>query len=180
MYKLIFKGRDIDPIFIDDEKGKQVWQAWVDNKQARMVLGNTAFYSGDIKQITKVVKTEAETARVVDKEEKQYLDFREKMLSLSLEKRANIMRIANMVWKSHTKDEMPENIKAEIKARQLAYFKENPKCIYANPKIYKDLIPKLKMQREIDNTKPIGNLVATSMMRLLENIVQTDLQYSIK
>lgn len=181
MYKIIFKGVGIEPMFVDDNKGKIVMESWVGDKKARMVLGNTAFFTGDIKQITKLEKSEAEVAaQTPNLVEQQYLEFRQKMLGLSIEKRATIMRIAKMIWNSHTKAEMPDDLKEQIKARQLTYFTENPNCIYANPKVYKDLIPKFLPLAHLDDFKPIQNVVPKLTLKMVEQLVQTDLQYSIR
>lgn len=181
MYKIIFKGMGIEPIFTDDIKGKIVMDSWIEDKKARMVMGSVAFFTGDIKQIIKIEKTEAEAAsEKPNLLEKDYQDFRDKMLTLSIEKRANILRLAKMVWKSHTTAEMTDEIKEKIIARQREYFVENPKCIYANPKVYRDLIPKYAHLRELDSFKPIQNIIPVMTLRMVENLVQTDLLYSTR
>lgn len=180
MYKITFKGMSSEPLFVEDAKGKVVMDTWIADKKARMVLGNTAFFTGDIKQITKIEKTEAELAPSVTSQETEYLEFRKKMLSLPIEKRAGILRIPKMIWASHTKQEMADDVKEQIKARQLTYFTENPKCIYANPKVYKDLITKYQPIAQLEDYKPIQNIVPKAMLRIIEELVRTDLQYSVR
>jgi len=181
MYKIIFKGMGNEPLFIDDTKGKVVMETWVADKKAKMVIGNTAFYTGDIKQITKVEKSEAEAAPQINTQvEKEYTEFRKKMLALPIEQRAGIIRIPKMIWASHTKLEMPEEVKQKIKERQLAYFTENPNCIYANPKVYRDLIAKHLPQASVENMSPIQNVIPKAMLRLAEEMIRTDLMYSVK
>ena len=182
MYKIIFKGMGTEPFFVeDDAKGKIIMDSWVEDKKARMVFKNTAFFTGDIKQIIKIEKSEAEIAATKPNViENDYLDFRSKMLSLPIEKRAGILRLAKMIWNSHTKSEMPDDLKEQIRSRQLAYFTENPNCIYANPKVYKSLIPKYLPIKQIDVFKPVQNILPTLTLKMVESLVQTDLQYSIK
>lgn len=184
MYKITIRGQE--PVFVEDKQGKLLWECWTEVDGApklstKVVVGNVAFYASDIRSINKVVKSEAELApnrnNVADAE---YLEFRQKMLALTVEQRANIMRIPNMIWKSCTKAEMPEHVKTEIKARQLAYLKENPKCMYANPKVYRELIENPHFRRNIENMSPIQNIIPSAFMRLIENLIQTDLQYSIR
>lgn len=182
MYKIIFKGVGIDPIFVeDDSKGKIIMDSWVEDKKTRMVFKNTAFFTGDIKQIIKLEKSAAEMSKgMPDNVENEYLDFRKKMLSLSLESRASIMRIPKLVWSAHSESVMPDEVKEQIKERQLAYFTENPNCIYANPKIYRDLIPPRAMRSQVEDMKPIQNVFGASALRFIENMIQTDLVYSAK
>lgn len=182
MYKIIFKGVGIEPIFVeDDNKGKIIMDSWVEDKKARMVFKNTAFFTGDIKQIIKIEKSEAEVASSLPNAvETEYLDFRKKMLGLSIDARASIMRIPKIIWKAHTDSEMPDEVKQKIKERQLAYFTENPKCIYANPKVYRDLIPNRAMRSQIEDMKPIQNVFGASALRFIENMIQTDLIYSAR
>lgn len=182
MYKIIFKGVGIEPIFVEDDvKGQIIMDSWVNDKKARMVFKNTAFFTGDIKQIVKLEKSEAELSKgMPDSIEKEYLEFRSKMLSLPIEKRANILRLVKMIWAAHTELPLTDEIKEKIIERQLAYFKENPKCIYANPKVYRDLIPRFIDKKQIESLNPIQNTIPALTLRLVETLVQTDLRYSLR
>ena len=181
MYKILFKGKDMEPLLVDDTKGQIVWDSWIANDKARMVLGKIAFFTGDIKQIVKIEKSEAEVASTLPNTvELEYLEFRKKMLGLSIEKRSGILRIAKMIWNSHTKAEMPEELKQQIKEKQLAYFTENPTCIYANPKVYKPLIPKYLHLAKLDDFNPIQNVIPAMTLKMVEQLIQTDLQYSVR
>lgn len=179
MIKITFRGKE-EPIFVDDVKGQRVWDEWLAGNKARIVVDNMAFIVSDIKNIVKVEKTQAELAQKPTRQEDEYMAFRRKMLALSLESRAEIIRIAKLIWSSHTKKEMPDDIKNEIKKRQLAYFKQHPNCIYANPTIYRDLIPEKGFDRGIDELEPIQNIVTTSLLRMIQNNIQTDLIYAGK
>ena len=181
MYKINFKGMNSEPLFIDDEKGEKIQAAWIDNKTARIVAKNFAFNTADIKNITKVEKTAAETAPEIAKGvEEEYLTYRKNMLSLSIEKRAGILRIPKMIWLSVSKEEMPEALKAKIVEKQLAYFTEHPNCIYTNPKVYRDLMPTFIGKKQIDVFKPFSNLMPTNTLRMVEGLIQTDLTYSVR
>lgn len=175
MYKIKLKGRD-EPIIIKDDTGKMLRERWIENKlPARLVTENMAFLSTDIKSIEKIQRTEAEAPRDNSQNDAEYLAFRKKMLDLPIEARANIMRIPNLIWAAHTRKVMPEDVKEEIKARQLKYLAENPNCMYANPKVYRDLIPKAVTHLTIDEMNPIQNVVAAATLRLVQNIIQNDL-----
>lgn len=180
MFRITIRGQD--PIFLEDGPGSDLFKKWSNDEKLPMKItaGNIAFFTADIRNIARIQKGAAELAPKTDTQEAEYQAFRRKMLDLTIEQRANIMRIANMVWASHTKDEMGEDTKKEIKARQLAYFKENPNCMYANPKIYRDLMPKPRYTQNIESLTPLSNILPTSMMRMIENVIQTDLQYSAR
>ena len=179
MYKITFKGKDIEPVFVEDEKGKQVWDIWLQNKTARIVVNNSAFSTSDIKNISLMEKTRAEIYKPeTTQQNADYDSFRKKMLSLSIEQRAQILRIPKLVWESSTNEIMTDEVKEKIKARQLAYFKENPNCIYTNPHAYQDLIPRNNFAPSFDGVKKISNLVGASMLGLISNAIATDLQYA--
>jgi hypothetical protein len=176
MYKIIFKGRDIEPIFLEDDKGKIVWDTWTSDINTRIVSGNHAFYTGDIKFINKVAKSESESAKDPVKQSQEYSEFRRKMLSLTIKQRAEILRIPKMVWASHTLEPMPEEIKEQIKSIQLEYLTENPNCIYCNPIKYQHLIPKpIPSIVSKDKMKCIKDVTPVSMMGFISNIIQADL-----
>jgi hypothetical protein len=180
MYKITFKGRDIEPIFLEDEKGKVVLNAYLENKTLRLVADNQVFNTGDIKFIRLVDKGRSETnCRDTTKQSTDYDCFRSKMLSLSPEQRANILRFPKLVWKSCCGEEMPEQVKDEIRDRQLKYFIQNPNCIYANPAIYRDLIPKRLPRADKKGIQSVGEMVGLSMMRVIENAIITDWQLSL-
>ncbi len=180
MYKLTFKGKDIEPIFLDDEKGKAVMDAYLGNKSVRLVANNQAFNTSDIKTIHLVEKTRSEMyARDTSNPNREYDEFRKKMLSLSFEQRANILRLPKIVWQASTDQEMTDDVKEKIKARQLTYFQEHPKCIYANPHCYQDLVPKRNGEVIRDGVKNINQIVGASMLRFVENAIATDLELSL-
>jgi len=181
MYKLVFKGSGIDPIFLEDEKGKVIMDAYLNNKSMRLIANNQAFNTSDIKTIHLVEKSRSEKyARNTSSEEQEYAEFRKKMLSLPIEKRANILRIPKLVWSSNTDTEMTDEVKKKIIERQLAYFKENPNCIYTNPTVYKDLIPQKREVPVRDGVKSINSIIGASMLRFIGNAIATDLQYALK
>jgi len=177
MYKLVLKGKEMEPIFLEDEKGKVVLEAYLQNKSVRLVANNQAFNTGDIKTIFLVEKSRAEKySRNTTKQENEYSDFRKKMLALTLEQRSQIMRIPKMVWSSHTTESMPEDIKEKIKSIQLQYFTENPNCMYCNPIKYEHLIPKPRPSiLSKDKMKSVGDLTPVSMLGFISNIIQRDL-----
>ena len=180
MYKITIKGKDAEPIFLED--GEDILKRWTENKlPARLLIKDMAINSSDIRTIQKIQKTEAENANNFDRNgEIEYVNFRRKMLSLSVDERGNIMRIPNMIWKAHGNGEMPQNVKDEIKLRQITYFTENPNCIFANPKIYRDLIPARRVEKQKDQLNTVTTYIHISMLHLIENIIKTDLVYSAK
>lgn len=182
MYKLTFKGRDAEPIFLEDEKGKVILDLYLNNKSSRLIANNQAFNTGDIKSIFLVEKSRSETfSQNTINQELEYDVFRKKMLSLSLESRSKILRIPKIVWQANTQDEMTNDIKEEIIKRQFKYFTEHPNCIYSNPACYRDLIPKpISVFLGKDKAKHINQIVGGSMMRFIEDAVRTDLQLSLK
>lgn len=182
MYKISIRGQE--PIFVEDEMGVRLWNMWMEQGDEKMptkvAVKGVAFYSSDIRGITKIQKTEAELSTYTQVDDGEYDTYRNNMLSLPIERRAQIMRIPNLIWKSHTKQEMPDETKQLIKERQLAYFKENPKCIYANPKCYRDLMPRPIELHKLENLNPVQNMLPTSTLRLVERMIQTDLEYSAR
>lgn len=179
MYKIIFKTRDTEPLTVSDEKGKRVWELWLDDKRTRIVINDFAFNTVDIKSIRKGEETKAKENHVPKKVMDDYDDFRKKMLSLSLEARSAIMRIPNMVWGSHTQKVMPDEVKVKIQEIQLNYFKENPNCIFTNPSQYQDLIEKKVLSfTQKDSFDSISDVIPVSMLNFVGNIIATDLQYA--
>lgn len=177
-YKITFKGRDIEPVFT--EQDETFIDQWIDGQlPVRMEINNLAFYSADIKAITSVNDAPSETQEESHlNEEREYRDFRMKMLTLSLDGRANIMRIPNMVWQAHGNRNMPDDVKEKIKERQRAYFEEHPKCIFANPKVYRDLVPQNLDNPRKDELRLMKPYLSVGVMKLVENIIQTDLRYA--
>lgn len=183
MYKIIFKGKDLEPLTVDDQNGKRVWDIWLTNKATKLVLQNTAFNTTDIKTISKMAKTKAEKSSFDAHQAKvnaEYHNFRTKMLSLPIEQRAKMLRIAKMVHQALTGTELPDDIKPQVEERQLAYFREHPKCVYANPSCYRDLIAVDEKRKKDGNFNPASNTVGRSALRMIEEIIRTDLQYSAR
>lgn len=186
MYKLIVRNQE--PIFIQDESGERLLKMWLNQGQegvemlpARISFKGIGFYSADIRAINKVAPSEAEVGKTQNvQDDREYQEYRRKILSLSLEERAEIMRVPNLVWSSQTKQEMPEDIIAEIKKRQLAYFQENPNCMYCNPKVYKNLIPKPYLELPIENMQRLSNVLYASTLRLIQNMIEADLKDSVR
>jgi len=177
MYKIVFKGRDVEPLLVEDTNGQKIWDIWLTTKNPqKIVVQNQAFVTSDIKSINKIEKTAAELAPV--RGDTEYIDFRKKMLALPLEKRASILRFAKMIWTSHKPSEMPELVKEQIKAAQLEYFKENPNCIYANPKVYRHLIAPHVARRSKNSMQHISNSIPETCLKIIEAAISTDLQYS--
>lgn len=177
MYKLTFKGKDSEPLFLDDEKGKAVLDAYLQNKSVRLVANNQAFNTGDIKSIFLVEKNRSEIyAPSTQNKELEYNTFRKKMLTLSLEERSKILRFAKIVWEATTDEPITETAKEKIRARQLEYFEKHPNCIYANPACYRDLIPVRRETLVRDGVKHINQIVGASMLRFIENAISTDLE----
>lgn len=180
MYRLIRKGKEED-LMLDDIQGHALFTKWSTGEHlpARVTLNGVAFLSSDIKAIEYVKKTAAEMTKAPSDHE--YLTFREKMLDLPIEKRADILRIAKVVWQAHAgKTPMPDEVKKEIQKRQLAYFKENPKCIFANPKIYQELIPTVKYEPTHTGAVSMHNALPAVIMGIVAANIQTDLNLSKK
>jgi hypothetical protein len=94
----------------------------------------------------------------------EYRDYKRSKLSLPLEKRAEDMSIAELVWFGVTGSaEIPEDAKKEIAERQLRFFKDNPGVMYANPICYKDVLP--PAIGKLDET-----LATTSMRRMCHTL----------
>lgn len=179
MYKIIRKGNH-EPLFLADDVGQVLFKKWAANEDLppRLTVDNTVFLTADIKAIEKLGKTEAERAPDNKQSEREYWEFRKKMLALPIETRATFMRIPNIVWVSLTNEPMPNEIKTEIVKRQVEYFKENPKCMYASPKIYLDLMPKPKPQRPSETLNPIQNILPTTAVDMVARIIQADVRDS--
>lgn len=123
---------------------------------------------------------EAEKAREQEKEKLEYREFRKKMLSLSLEERSRFLRFAKLIWQANCDLEMPEDIKKEIVARQLTYFTQNPACIYANPAIYRDLIPQRRETPTRSGFTPISGIVGAGMLQIIANAIALDLRIAAR
>lgn len=181
MYKIVFKGRDIEPILLSPEKGKSIFDQWVAGKlPARLVLKGSAVMSSDIKIIQNMDEWDTKKKPTQDHsaDEREYLEFRRDMLNLPIEKRAQILRIPKLVWKAQHKTELPQDVAEKIKERQLEYFKENPNCIFANPSAYRDLVGERQIPKKDSQLNPLGNFMNVSVLKLVENVIRTDRIYS--
>ena len=123
---------------------------------------------------------EAEKAKEQEKEKQEYREFRKKVLSLSLEERSKTILFATLIWNANSDKEMPEDIKKEIIARQLTYFTQNPACIYANPAIYRDLIPQRRETPTRSGFAPISGIVGAGMMQIIANAIALDLRIAAR
>ena len=71
-----------------------------------------------------------------------------------------------------------QDVLDQVKELQFAYFTENPNCIYANPKVYKHLIPKQEAKQK--DWTPIKSVIPKRILALVEDAVRTDLQYAAR
>ena len=184
MFKVLIRNRE--PLLIPENAGETLKQCWLGTPgfpplQTRVEIAGVAIYSRDIVSIEKVDHEPAKGSENHNQQsEREYLEYRRKRLQLTLEERAEIMSIPNLVWSAHTQEVMSEEVVAEIKTRQLAYFKDNPNCMYANPKIYRDLIPPFRAEYANGDMQPQSNVLPTALLRLIENIIGNDLRDSLK
>lgn len=178
MYKITVRNQE--PFFVENESGQRLMKMWLGEEgyppmPARVVVRGVAFHSSDIRSIAEV-EERATAAAPAPRDDRDFYDERRRILSLSLEDRAQMMRIPNLVWVSQTGLPVPPELVERVADRQLAYFRyENEHCAYANPSVYKDLVPKARANPLSGDMQPISNVLPAAGLRLIQNIIQADL-----
>lgn len=183
MIKVAVRGLG-EEVVVGGELAEFLFAVWSDPTRHHELpktvsTGSVIFQTKDIKNITKSEPRKASEPEKPNAAEQEYLDFRRKMQTLSPDKRARILRFPKLIYRAHTGQELPEELKPQIIARQYAYFKDHPNCIYANPKVYAELIPTTPRRESDDSVQP-KELMAVAMLRVVAEAIQTDLVYASK
>ena len=79
---------------------------------------------------------------IVKNYDNEYKKYRHQKLSLTTEQRGKNLSMFELLWWGATgKKEIPQNIADKAEITQKEFFAENPKRIYCDPILFKDLIP---------------------------------------
>jgi len=186
MYGIYLRSQK-EPIFVDNTLGEKLRADWVASRLPRRVeIGSWTGEAEQIKAIQKDDTPAADDSRAKQLEDKmqdavdymreidqEYWNDRLARMRQPISERAKNMRIPSLVWQAHTaQTSIPDNVKSEIEARQLAYLTENPTKSFANPIAYKDIIDNQPVQRR--------NTFSAALLRLAERQIQSDIAYSKK
>lgn len=189
MYLITFRGRG-GTMTVDDRRGAELARI-IEDTPDQMVFVNL---DGKVVRLSSIVSVEpmrednnAETLRDRNMQEmhKKHLEYeasRLKTANLPAEEKAKIMDIPLTVWFAHTAEKViPEGVKIEIEARQLAWFKDHPKNAYCNPIAYKDIINRYEKVTEerpriekSGGARRIDLLVRSGALSFVERVLQSD------
>lgn len=160
MYAIYLKSRK-EPVVVEDRIGQRVKERWaafkqgIEKKGDIVQLDEVSFEVSSIKVIegkyvpdTTDNDMEVRRNTGVDMMREEGAKFTKHWLQqveLPARQKALNLMLPQMMWYSHTgSNDIPEEIAAGIVILQEIFFEENPRCIYANPICYKDLMPQKK------------------------------------
>lgn len=170
-YLLTFKG-EIDPIILDDHKGIKLLDDWSNGKLPETVrINDTAFSRSAIKA---VVKQHHDSSKDDNREKlmddiRTYHTMHLYQRSQSPETKAQHSPLPTTIYWVHTGTPLvPEALQAHIDERQIAFFKDNPQRIHADPACYRDLLPRPR------NGSEMRVRMASAAMRAITEAIRQD------
>ncbi len=174
---------------LDDMRGAQLART-IEESPDQMIFVNL---DGKLVRISAILSVEPmrEEQRAEDKKSAmmhhlhvlhtEYDKERLRLASQPPQEKAKRMEVANLVWWAYTRQKsIPSELQGAIEARQLAYFKDNPKNAFANPRCYKDIITQYLLEDERPRVEKNGDirridgLLRQSAMERVESILQAD------
>ena len=146
MYKIFLRG--LDDIELPDDIGVVVAEQY-DAGTLPTVLkisDDLSFESKLVKGYKRLAQIHTEDTKKANSEHISQVnsDYNRHMLACAnwpIEKRAEYMRFAEMIWFAHTGDKtIPDAVRAEIALEQLKYLKDNPSTVFAHPKCLRGIV----------------------------------------
>lgn len=163
-YKILFKGQ-IPEEFVEDSRGERLAEDWQANRLVGKInINDNVYDASSIKAVVKGFrnpdreqKNEEYMKEIVGirRESEEYFASKQK---LPPEVRSQDTGLAEVLYVASTGKQMPEEVKEQVRARQLAFFKEHDYFAEAKPTCYRDLIP----------VRAVKKGAATSIMDLLQ------------
>lgn len=160
------------PVEVEQEKALRLKTLWEQYKRSEIQddtvsVGTITCSLSDIKVIdTKGERTNKDWSEYIERSNLDFKDYKKKkMMEDPIERSKGSYKLAQLVWWAHTGEwDPPKKEEAGIKHKILAFHQENTDKIYANPTLYKDLIPK--------STDKEPAPFRQGAMRLVESILQ--------
>lgn len=175
MYKIIFKGQIPDEL-VETVEGMGLANDWENNQlPTRVKINGNLYESSAIKAVISGFHNQENAsgpALDIAAMWKEQNKNRDRLLALSPEQRAQNTNLAELTYTAITDSKMPDALKPEIIARQIAFFKENSNFAEAKPSCYRDLIPKPAQPKDYH----ISNFTKTSGLKLVERILQNGIR----
>lgn len=162
MYKITFKGRDMEPIFVDDFKGKLLADDFFEGTMPEKVrVKNIIFLRSNIKSIEKF----DETSKLEDSEKSLkethnvYVSDLHAFRKLTVEQKAKNLAFFRLLYWGFTQKDS-EGLGLEEKAIEIQknFFEQNPLRMYCDPILFKSLF-------ESDNCNPTVLNISESQIR---------------
>lgn len=167
-YRIVFKGQ-IGDEFVDDYTGRQLAKDFESNTFPERISINGNVY--DAKSVKAVMsgfaspdtndRNEATKKMIRDMQDEADA-IKQKKLAQPPEVRCKNTGMAEVIYMGMSGKRVPPDVMQKIIERQHQFFKENPDWAEANPKCYRDLIPRALL------IKPTA---APSMAELLQHNV---------
>jgi hypothetical protein len=172
MFTIKITGQD-EPIRVEDIEGLRIQRAITQRDAPTYInIGQSMIRVSSIRAIVPATDENAQARRMQKAEETaetveaDYVRLRKKALAFTPKQRGRSLRVARLVYQSHTGEKrIPNKLARKIIKRQRAYLTENPNLTVANPLCYRDLIKPLK--RTQSHFLHVG-------MRIVERIVGED------
>lgn len=174
MYKIVFKGQIPDEL-VETVEGLGLASAWESGKlPAKVKINNNLYESSSIKAVISGFENPEKNDATKDIAAmwSGFNDWANKAASLSPEQKAENTELAELTYVAMAGVQMPPELRPNIIARQLAFFKENPNYVYAKPTCYRDLLPPPMRPKEYH----ISNFTALSGLHLVERILQNGIR----
>ena len=165
-----------DLIEIDRKTASKIKKIWVDMKMGKgkskddmVEIGNWTGTYGRIDYID--LTDRGGNVKYNDEVEQNahtdYMNYRKRMLNKTSFQRAQNINIFKLVYQAFTDELMPpEELQKQAIEIQTKFFEKNPKRIYCDPLLFKHFFK--------------GKKATESLMRLVVNCIQTDMEYAYK
>lgn len=94
------------------------------------------------------------------------------LLRLPIEKKAQNVSLAKLVWQAYTGEiNPPQTFLDEVVKRQFAYFQQYPRHAFANPSCYKNLLIVQEERNSVDRANYV-NLCRGALLRIVQRTIE--------
>lgn len=158
--------------FEDAELIKPKWLAYVNDKINTLItVSDDTFSVNEIKSLEKTSRTTDQKLKsgndVVAQSNEDYRNARKEFAQMPVAKKiATKKSYIDLMWQTYTGEKVPEEIKNEVKTRMIEFYKNNPKRMFPDHTVFKDLL-----ERADKKPKPIG-------FDVIKSIIATDVYYA--
>lgn len=170
MYEIMIKGK-INPIVVSFSSGQSIKQDWEKYKQGgENAVFETNDFSGTMSDIRYFCKKSPHQSQKINYQDykEEYKKERNITLSQSPERRAKNLGLFKIIYYAFTGCNPSEDILQKATEIQKDFFTKNPKRMFPNPIIFKDIVKKNYTSQGMETHSRL------SALRLVENTVITE------